>query len=305
MNFENIYTDFEKRYGVQCKRAYFIGKPIIFFDCPGLTVGTAVSAGAFVSAAQRDDGRVIVQFSDNTKFLNSNILDFEYYKDEKIFDLLMKVQRYGVKVGGVRLLLSRNTKLYMPDDMMLLSSLDSFCTNVPEISGLITHFNNFEKNIISVSSRCDTAVVFDGQNARYAPFYDSDVKVVLCNIKEKINGKISSQEAGASDAVSALETGDFENFGNILNSQTEKYFANNKREKKSKQLFEATVKLGDAYGSGVLEDGGIFSVVKNSRVDAFMHNLGAEYERYFGGYPDFYVTRAEDSGIGHDVPQQS
>ena len=67
--------------------------------------------------------------------------------------------------------------------------------------------------------------------------------------------------------------------------------------KRTKNLFDLAVRLKDALGLGILESGGIFAVVENKKVSAFVQNLKKEYENYYGTAPDFYITSTENSGI--------
>ncbi|MBO5060107.1 MAG: hypothetical protein J6C82_04255 [Clostridia bacterium] len=302
MNYKRICTDFEKRYGGKCEELFFTGKPVIFFSRPAMTVGCSVSVGGCVALAKRSDERLVVQFSDSDAYLSCNKLDFKYNKDKKIIDLLLQAEKYGVKVGGAAILMYYNSELSHPFRPMMLSALSGFCDNAPQPAELIKHFDGFEKNMICVSSRKDTLTIFDGQRLQYAPMPDSQVKIVLCSIKEKSLIKHRAEDGTAADAVTALHRGDIERFGALLNKETELLIKKNKL-RSTEKLFKEAVGLKDAYGSGILEDGGIFSVVKNSRVDAFMHNLGTAYEKQFGARPRFYVTRTEESGTRIPVPQ--
>lgn len=301
MDYNKVFTDFEKRYGEKCNSAYFVGKPIVFFSRPGMTVGCSVSTGGCIALSKRDDERIEVQFSDSTEFISCNRLDFEYNKDNRIINLLLKMEKYGALTGGAKMLMFYNTSLYTPFEPMFFSAIGGFCKNAPPPIEMAKHFDNFEKNMICLSSKKDHITLFDGQRVRQLPFPDSQVKIVLSYIGEKITIKNFPQDKAAEEGICALLRGDWEKFGNALNRES-KWIENKNNLRSIKNLFDTAVRLGDAYGSGVLEDGGIFSVVKNSRVDAFMHNLGAEYEKHFGRCPDFYVTRAEDSGVR--VPEE-
>ena len=52
----------------------------------------------------------------------------------------------------------------------------------------------------------------------------------------------------------------------------------------------------EAVGNGVIDEGGIFSLVENKNVDAYIRNLSMEYRRFYGAAPDFYVTDTETCG---------
>ncbi len=296
MDYNKIFTDFEKRYGKKCEEAYFVGKPIVFFSRPGMTVGCSTSIGGCIALLRRDDDRVEVQFSDSTEFLSCNRLDFEYNKEKEIIKLLLDVEKYGVEVGGAKIFMFYNTALSQPVQPMFFSALGGFCKKVPPPQEIAKHFDELEKNMICLSSKKDHITIFDGQRIRYLPFPDSQVKIVISHIGEKEVIRKFPQDTLAKDGLDALARNDWEKLGNALNREAA-HIAEKNNLKKVSRLLDVVKRLDDAYGSGVLEDGGIFSVVKNSRVDAFMYDFGAEYKRYFGGCPDFYVTRAEDSGV--------
>ena len=304
MDYKKIFTDFEKRYGVKCDNAFFVGKPLTFFSRCGITAGCALSIGGVIALSCRDDDRLIAEFSDNSDFLNCNKLDFPYNTDKTIIRILSDVEKYGVKIGGARLLIYYNTDLTHPLMPLLISSLCGFCENTPPASELIKHFSDYEKNMLCIASRADCMTVFDGQRCRHLPLPDSELKIVLCRITENISVKKYPQDGTAKGAIEALKRGDFEKLGKLLNKETDWILSHNKN-RKTQQLFDTAVRLSDAYGSGILEDGGIFSLVKNNRVDTFMHNLGSEYEKHFGARPDFYVTKAVDSGIQIQVPDNN
>ncbi len=301
MNYKKIFTDFEKRYGEKCSAAFFVGKPLIFFSRPALTIGCSVSTGSVLSVLPRRDGRLIAQVSDSDFFLSCNTNEFKNNRDKRIVDLLMRAEKYGVSIGGAMLLFSQSTELSVPNEPLLFCAMRSFCQGAEDARELALHFDNFEENTIAVTSKKDRVTVFDGKNVQYAPLPDSQVKIVLCHTGDDEPVKHRPETVSAKDALSALSSGDIAKFGELLNRETNAVLSKNKL-KRTTSLFRTALRMGDAYGSGILEDGGIFSIVKNSRVDTFMHNLGSEYQKHFGNCPDFYVTRTEDSGISIPLP---
>lgn len=296
MDYNKIFTDFEKRYGEKCEAAFFVGKPIIFFGRTGMTSGCSVSVGGCIALSRRQDERIEVQFSGNTDLVSCSRLNFKYNRQNEIINLLFEMEKYGVKTGGANIFMFYNTELESPLYPMFFSAMGSFCKNTPNPHDAAKHFDDFEKNMICLSSKKEHITVFDGQRPRYFPFPENEVKIVLSYVGEPISVKNTPEDGTANDGISALSAGDWEKFGYALDKEGKELIARNGL-KRIKNLFESAKEIGDAYGSGILEDGGIFSVVKNSRIDAFMHNLGARYEKYFGGCPEFYVTRPEDSGI--------
>ena len=104
--------------------------------------------------------------------------------------------------------------------------------------------------------------------------------------------------ANGSICQKALGKRDYLAFGQILNSETEKLIKKNSG-KSTKNLFKTATELGESIGNGVLDEGGIFSVVENKNVDSFVRNISLEYRKYFGKDPDFYVT---DYSSSHKTP---
>ena len=141
---------------------------------------------------------------------------------------------------------------------------------------------------------------FDADDTcEYYPLPEQYVKIVLCKTEENvpINKLITSEPQRPQDALNALSDGNIKAFGTMLTTESEMIFKRSKRVcGKTHGLFEIARAMKDAEGIGVLRDGGIFAVVKNESVDAFMHDVGAEYEKTMGKRPKFYVTKPENSG---------
>ncbi len=335
MNFKPIFTDFEKRYGTPCDRSYFIGKPVIFMQSADTVIGTAVSSGGFLTVSERDDGRLLIQFSHSAEMLNRNIDELAVHSNEHTFSLLLKMQKFGIKLRGVQLLFSNISPLIMSEDLMLLTAAGALCDSPPPPHELLAHFNNFEQNLIAAAARRDTAVLLQGGTPSYLPLPDSLIKVVLCyppanNISDEISGTAASGAIGGrsqgqveiytpitqkravvpntssqiDEAIFALHNNSVADFGKILTRHGDEVLRKKGAPKKARDLYQTARNFGDAYGCGFLSDGGIFAIVKNNKVDTFMHNLRAEYECSIGGKPQFFVTRSEDSAI-YSTPSPS
>lgn len=303
MDCKKIATDFEKRFGKSCSSMFFCGKPLTFFSCPEMTIGCSVSVGGYAAVLPRTDGRITVRFSDSNEIISCNAAELKHNKGNRITDLLIRAEKYGAKIGGADILMHYNSELAYPVCPMIFASLVGFCKSTPEPREIIKHFENYEENLICMSSRRDRLVAWDGQKKEYLPLPDSEFKIILCSIKERVILRGCEAGRGAADAKTALISGDAEKFGALLSRETSAALKNS-RARNTCRLFETEEKLKDAIGSGILSDGGIFSVVSNKHVDTFMHNLGCAYEKQYGKRPDFYVTRAEDSGIRVPLPEE-
>ncbi|MDD6736253.1 MAG: hypothetical protein PUE13_08100 [Clostridiales bacterium] len=297
MNFNEVYTDYKKRFGREKERAYFVGKPVVFFSCRGLTAGCCVSVGGCAALARRDDDRIIVQFSDSEKFINCSKSDLENNKDEKVCALLLKAETLGADLRGAEILLHYNSGISHPYQPLIMTAMKGFCNNVPDVRELAGSAGNYEKNMLALSGRQNCAAVMEGGQVRYLPLDDGAVKIVLCYTGDKPKNTAQGNINTARAALEELSRGDYEKFGGLLSRYTEELLAREKSCRRASRLHKMSVQLGDAYGSGILEDGGIYAIVKNDRVDTFMHNLSEEYRKYCGAPPEFYVTKAEDSGI--------
>ncbi len=302
MDYKKICTDFEKRYDRKCEKIFFSGKTIIFFSQPPMYLGCSVSVGGCAALSVRADKRVVVRFSDSTEQFACNSRELEYNKDNEIARLLLSAKRCGAEVGGADILLSYNSELMHERSIMLLPALSSFCRNVPESGEMIKLFFCAEEIMPTVLSKKNFLIFFDGKAVHYLPFSDDMVKIVLCEFGEKRKVLKKADTGTLRVGAEKLRRGDFEGFGAALNAETEQVIRKNKL-RATERIFDEAVRTGETYGSGILPGGGIFSVVKNSRVDTFMHILGENCGKYCGKKPRFYVTRAEDSGISVPLPR--
>ncbi len=308
MNFKPIYTDFEKRYGTKCNVSYFVGKPVIFLQSNDTVIGTAVSAGGFLTASARDDGRILIQFSHSTKMLNSNITELEHFKNESIFSLLLNMQKFGAKLSGAQILLSSISSLIPPEPLMLLCAANAFCSHTPPNTEFLARFDNYEQNMLSIHSRLNTVTMLKSGALSYLPLPDCQVKILLCYPPEFIGSvnKIPvcyTTDSRTDNAIYTLQEGNYADFGHIVTKHSNELLRKKIIPKASKNLYTTAHQLEDAYCCGFMPDGGIFAIVKNSCVDTFMHNLRSEIERTYGGKPTFFITRSEDSALPQAPPE--
>lgn len=296
MDFEKIRNDYKKRYGRDCSNIYFAGKPLTFFSRPASAAGCAVSVGGAVALSRRCDDRFVAEFSDNSDYFSCNLGALPEIRDNEILRLLTEIKKLGISPGGAELLIYRNTDLPRNFPPLFLTALGGFCDNAPPVAELIKYFPNYTENRLCIASRADRLTVLDGNRCSFYPLRSSQVKIILCRVCGGFAVKNRPSDSSDRDAIDRLHRGDLVGFGKILTRETERILRLNKCGK-ADRLFRTAVRLGDAYGYGIFGDGGIFAVVDDSRADTFMQRLGAEYETHFGARPDFYVTRAESSGI--------
>ena len=294
MNFEKTAKSFKMHFGRNCERICFSGMSIPILMGDSESICASVSIGGFLAISGRQDGRFTAEFDDNQKYISSNILELKYHMEEPILAFLQKIQKSGVNLCGADVLFEYNTGIYNGYEPLLLSSLFSFCTEIPMPIKMKYCLSNPLKDFVSIVGMRETVLFTQGEKHTYLRFKSSIVKIVLCCFEEK--NKIE-KTWNMANIASILASGDYTRFGRMITSEyiglLEKSFVG----KKTKNLFELALKLKDALGLGILESGGIFAIVENEKVNAFVQNLKKEYENYYGASPDFYITSTENSGI--------
>ncbi|MBQ7751345.1 MAG: hypothetical protein IJR79_00025 [Clostridia bacterium] len=294
MNFEKTAKSFKMHFGRNCERICFSGMsvPILINDSGSFCA--AVSVGGAMAVAGRRDGRFTTEFDDNQKYISSNILDLKYHTEEPMLALLWKVQKSGIDLCGADVLFEYNTEIYGGYEPLLLSSLYSFCSKMPVPIKMKCCLSNPLKDFVSMVGKRETLLFTEGEKHTYVQFKSSIAKIVLCCFDEENEiGKMGNIR----DAASILASGDYARFGEMITSEYTNLLGRNCVRKRTKNLFDLAVRLKDALGLGILESGGIFAVVENKKVSAFVQNLKKEYENYYGTAPDFYITSTENSGI--------
>lgn len=295
MNFEKIKTDFEKRYARECEKIYFAGRCITLFSKNAMTLSGCLSIGEAMAVSKREDGRVTVQFSGSDDVLRFNTSELEGCRKEKTARILLAAKKCGVTPGGGDVFIFKNSRITDLLEPLVLGGLSAFCQNVPPKEKLLPHFENFSQNIMTLSGRRQSLTLFDGQRISWVPFFDGRYKTVISYAGKEATEREKSVSICFEEGASALKRGDAEKFGELLNKRTS-IVMKKCRAKVSGALFEAACREETA-GSGIMDGGGIFSLVENSRIDSFIHNVSCRYQKYFGGTPDFYVTDFVDSGI--------
>lgn len=296
MDFEKIKTDFEKRYGKACEKVYFAGQGIELFSENAKRLSGCVSLGEAMAVAKRDDGRITVQFSGTDGMIAFNVTEIKRYRDQRFARLLEMAQNCGITVSGADIFIFKNTRITDLLEPLTLGGLSAFCQNVPRKEALLPRFKNYEENIITLSGKDKCITLFDGQNIKHLNFFGGKCKVVIAYAGGDFPTLKKPEKASLEDAILALRKGDMEKFGALLDKDAERLLKDNRCDRQE-EIFLAAKATKDAFGSGVMATGGVFSVVQNDKVDRFIHNVSAGYQKHFGGEPDFYVTDFVDSGF--------
>ena len=295
MDIIKISDNFEKRFCRKCEKLFFAGMPLTVLEGANQVLSAALSVGGCAAIAGRRDGRINIQFDDNKKYISSNVLDIDYHKEEPVLDFFLRIKERGARLCGADIMLLYNTGIYAEYEALLLSSMYCFCKNMPAPHEIKSCLENPARDFVSTVGTRDT-LLLHGERQGYIKFCDSSSKIVIC----RINGKNRVEKCADKEvlyAANLLAGGDYGAFGEAV---TREYLENIKSggiARKTRYLFETAVRLKDAFGYGISEDGGIFAFVENKKVNAFIQNLKKEYETYYGASPDFYVTRTENSGI--------
>ncbi len=296
MDFEKIKTDFEKRYDRTCEKIYFAGMGIELFSENANTLSGCVSLSEAMAVAKRDDGRITLQFSGSDSMSSFNVNEIDRHQGERAARLLKNAQNCGIKVEGADIFIFKNSRITDLLEPLILGGLSAFCEKVPKKETLLPRFENYKENIITLSGKSKSVTLFDGQRTTHIPFFGGRCKVVITYTGGDFLTIKKSAKSSFQDAVSALKKGDMEKFGSLLDKDTRNLLKENKGIRQE-GIFLAATGTKDALGNGIIPCGGVFSLVRNDKVDRFIHNVSAWHQKYFGGVPDFYVTDFADSGF--------
>ena len=296
MDIEGTAKSFDMRFGRKCTGICFVGMGIPILKGANTSIAAAVSVGGCAAAAPRRDGRFTAEFDDGRRHITSNTAELMYHRDEPMLDFLERLRCCGVMLGGADILFKYNTELYGGYEELLMSALPIFCPKTVPIALLKGCLSNGISGFAGVAGKKDTLLFSNGEGYRYIKFSGSLVKLVLCCVSERNNPQYTA-EAAVINAALGISSGDYVRFGQIITEEYRKSIEKCGAGRKTRQLFELASGIGDALGCGVLENGGIFAVLENKKVDTFIHGLHTEYENCYGAAPDFYVTDTENSGI--------
>lgn len=298
MNFEKTARSFNMHFGKNCEAMCFCGMSIPLLSGMTTSLSASLSAGGCIASARRTDGRFTAEFDDNQKYITSNVSEIMYHKAEPMPEFLKRAEMCGVTLGGADVLFEYNTGIYNEYKPLLLSSLYLFCPKTVPPEQLKICLSNPITDFAGIIGRRETVLFERNGKCFYVKFSDQIAKIVLCCMNEK-NPIGPSEDTAVETAVSSLLAGDYVRFGKIITAETGRKI--DKAGKGTKRLFDLAVKLKDGLGYGILENGGIFAIVENKKVNGFVQNIKTEYENYYGKSPEFYITRTENSGINATV----
>ena len=296
MNFEKVAKSFKMHFGRECEAICFSGLGIPIMTGKGISLCASLSAGGCLALSARGDGRFTAEFDDSQKYVSANVSELMYHKGEPMLEFLEKVQRRGTVLGGADVMFQYSAKICGGYEPLLLASACLFCPKTLPPAEIKSCLSNPMRDFVSMAGRRETFMYIQGEKHIYIKFSDSIAKIVLCCINEE-NRIEEADSAVLKSAALSLSAGDYIRFGKSLTEEYGRLIKGGGAGKRTKSLFETAVCLKDALGLGILEKGGIFAVVENNKVNAFIQNLKKEYENYCGASPDFYVTRTENSGI--------
>jgi hypothetical protein len=304
MDFEKTAKSFEKHFTSKCEEICFSGMPLTILKGEDMSLSTALSVGGCIALSKRNDGRFNARFDDNGKHIMFNVAEADYHKDEPMIEFFTRPENLGAQLFGADMVFEYNTNVYDEYEPLLLSAMYTFCDKMPKIDKIKTCLTDPKRDFVSMIGKKDAVLLHGNGKYTYIKFPDIAVKIVLCIAKD--NNYIKETDIMTLEfATKTLALGDYTAFGEIITREHRYGIKEGKIGKKSKEIFELAEKLNDACGLGFLENGGIFAVVMNSRVNAFVQNLKKEYETYYGAGPDFYVTRTENSGINAIMHKKS
>lgn len=296
MEFEKVSKSFKMRFGVDCEKAIFAGMSLPVMAGEGIHLCAPLSVGGYIAFSHRTDGRFTAEFDANRKHISANVSELRYHREEAMLDFLERIKIKGATLGGADVLFKYNTGIYGGYEPLLLAAHYFFCPQPIPVSTAKLCLSNGDEEYVSLAGKRDKLLFTDGERNIYIKFPDSIAKIVLCCINEK-NTLLNMKPYDIKRAVLSLSVGDYARFGMQVTEEYRKMLKTGNIKRSTKALFMLAVKLNDALGCGILKEGGIFAIVENKKTNAFIQNIKTEYEKYYGASPDFYVTRAENSGI--------
>lgn len=220
-----------------------------------------------------------------------NVIEAELHKEEPMLEFLTRAKGLGAKLGGADVLFEYNTGIYSEYEPLLLSAMYYFCKDMPKPEQAKACLSCPKRDFAAFCG-AENTLLLTGEKNVYIKFRDSAVKIVLCHAGEK-NKIPTFRDETLLNAAKILSLGDYARFGELITRE----YGGAEMKSAAKDLFEIALGQKDALGLGIAESGGIFAIVENEKVNAFIQNLKKEYETYCGASPDFYVTRTENSGI--------
>ena len=296
MNFEKIAKSFNMHFERECEKIYFSGLGVPIIRGRDASLCASLSVGGCLALARRADGRFTAEFDDSQKYISANVSELINHKGEPMLDFLEKIRKYGTALGGADVLFKYSAGIYEDYKPLLLSATYFFCPKTSPPEKVIACLSNPLTDIVSMVGKKETLLYTQGEKHFYIKFSDNIVKIVLCCINEE--NKLKETDTATLKGVAlSLSAGDYLQFGKSVTEEYGSLIEKGGAGRRTKKLFERAVGLKDALGCGILEKGGVFAIVENNKVNAFVQNLKKEYENYFGASPDFYVTRTENSGI--------
>ena len=296
MNFEKVAKSFNMHFGRECERICFSGLGIPIMQGRDASLCASLSAGRCLALARRVDGRFTAEFDDSQKYVSANVSELIYHKGEPMLEFLENVKKCGMELGGADVLFEYSEGMFEDYEPLLLSATYFFCPKTVPPDKLKTCLSNQLVDLVSMAGRRETLLYIQGEKHFYIKFSDKIAKIVLCCINEE-NRLRKTDGAALNGAALSISAEDYIRFGQSVTEEYKRLIKTGGAGRRTKTLFETAVNLGDALGCGILEKGGIFAIVENNKVNAFVQNLKKEYENYCGAAPDFYVTRTENSGI--------
>jgi len=296
MDYEKIRTDFEKRYGKTCESIYFVGKKVDFFSKDELSVSACLTVGEALALTKRQDEKITVQVSGEDDMVSFSASELEINQKNSLASLLIKAREFGIKSDGADIFIYKNTGITNLFKPLMIGGLSGFCQNVPPKERLIPLFENYVENMKTLSGRKGCFLIFDGQKVKYKAFFGGRYKIVIASLEEEKELKTKPCMQSVTEGIDAIKKGDAEAFGRILNVDTVR-FLETQEKCKAHKIYSAVTDLPDAVASGILDGGDVYSLVKNDKIDVFIHDTQSVFRKKFGGNLNFYVTDFADSGV--------
>ena len=295
MDINEIRKDFSQRYEKDCEDIFFVGQPVVFFESPGKTISACLSVGECMAYCKRDDDRVTIQFSENDRKVSFNLQELFSNKNEWYAREFISLQEFGINTFGGDFFIYKNSQITKLSRPLLAGTFLNASKTRFNKEMILAKYEDFADNMASLSGRHGCFSAMDGHRISHFRFF-SNTKIVLSVVDKNFVIRKRDDSKTIDEALLSVKHGDVEKFGKLLDKGTELLIKEN-AVGKTALLFDSAKETNDAFGNGILKNGGIFSVVHEEKIDTFIGNLSAKYRKFYGGTPDFYVTEPWDSGV--------
>lgn len=299
---------FSKVYGESSEKIYIfkiaygmimLGEAVS--ESVGRIIGTGIAPDTFIGVRFCKENCFYLRETDS-EFMyeckTENLLEYsdkDWAKD--IFRLIGHIC-LGKNINGAQVLLHKECGTdFAAYDTAVCYAFSNILNLLPDEWVRVINNINFAKsakNLISLSSCVKGFWLVENQNPVYILHELPETKIVLafCGKQKEFIAEdesfIKNEEIRIIDGVAALKRGDLCEFGKKVKESAKEYFDNiSKNAENLKIMFDISKSYSDVCG--IYEKRGIFTFVKDGKVDEFIEKVEEEYKKKSGEKPEFYI----------------